>query len=316
MSQYLARRLAWVALVLWGVSVVTFVIIRMTPGDPAEILLGPLATAQEVSQLRQELGLNRPVAVQYLLWLRQIVHGDLGRSITLHRSVLDEVLRRFAGTLILTAGAMVLTFGPGIALGIGAARRPGGIVDHASLLVTVGGVSVPSFWLGMLLIILFSLRLDWFPGAGMYSPSGQQTLPDLLHHLILPAATLGALPLAVITRVARTGMIDALREHYIRTARSKGLDERTVALRHAFRNTMVGVVTVLGLEMGFLLAGAVYVETVFSWPGVGLMLVNAILTRDFPLIQGAVLLVAVAYVVINLLTDLLYAYLDPRIRFE
>jgi peptide/nickel transport system permease protein len=316
MSRYLVRRLAWVALVLWGVSVVTFVIIRMTPGDPAEVLLGPLATAQEVSQLRQELGLDRPLAVQYLLWLRPILHGDLGRSITLHRSVLDEVLRRFAGTLILTAGAVALTFGPGIALGIGAARRPGGIVDHVSLLVAVGGVSVPSFWLGMLLIILFSLRLDWFPGAGMYSPSGQQTVPDLLRHLILPAAALGALPLAVITRVARTGMIDALREHYVRTARSKGLDERTVALRHAFRNTLVGIVTVLGLETGFLLAGAVYVETVFSWPGVGAMLVNAILTRDFPLIQGAVLLVAVAYVVINLLTDLLYAYLDPRIRFE
>jgi peptide/nickel transport system permease protein len=316
MAGYLARRVVWVALVLWGVSVVTFVVIRMTPGDPAEILLGPLATAQEVSRLHQELGLDRPVAIQYLLWIGRILHGDLGRSITLHRPVLKEVLRRFAGTLILTAGAVVLTFGPGIALGIGAARRPGGVVDRISLLVAVGGVSVPSFWLGMLLIILFSLRLDWLPGAGMYSPSGSQAVSDLLRHLVLPAATLGALPLAVITRVARTGMIDALREQYVRTARSKGLDERTVALRHAFRNTMVGIVTVLGLEMGFLLAGAVYVETVFSWPGVGLMLVNAILTRDFPLIQGAVLLVAATYVVINLLTDLLYAYLDPRIRFE
>ena len=315
MSRYLMQRLAWVALVLWGVSLVVFIVIRMTPGDPAEILLGPLATAEEVSRLRQELGLNRPLALQYVLWLDQVLHGDLGRSITLHRAVLGEVLRRFVGTLILTAGAAALTFGPGIALGIGAARRPGGILDRFSLLVAVGGVSVPSFWLGMLLIIFFSLRLGLLPGAGMYSPSGQQTVSDLLLHLILPAATLGALPLAVITRVTRTGMVDALREHYVRTARSKGLDERTVSLRHAFRNTMVGIVTVLGLEMGFLLAGAVYVETVFSWPGVGLMLVNAILTRDFPLIQGAVLLVAVAYVIINLLTDLLYAYLDPRIRF-
>jgi peptide/nickel transport system permease protein len=316
MSRYLLRRLAWVALVLWGVSLVVFIIIRMTPGDPAEILLGPLATAQDVSQLRGELGLDRPLALQYVLWLDRMVHGDLGRSIMLHRAVLGEVLGRFVGTLILTAGAAVLAFGPGIALGIGAARRPGGFVDRTSLLVAVGGVSIPSFWLGMLLIILFSVRLGWFPGAGMYSASGQQTVPDLLLHLLLPAATLGALPLAVITRVTRTGMIDALREHYVRTARSKGLDEHAVALRHAFRNTMIGIVTVLGLEMGFLLAGAVYVETVFSWPGVGLMLVNAILTRDFPLIQGAVLLVAVTYVVINLLTDLLYAYLDPRIRFE
>ncbi len=316
MSRYLVHRLAWVGLVLWGVSVVTFILIRMTPGDPAEILLGPLATAQDVSRLRSELGLDRPLAVQYVLWLGHMLHGDLGRSITLHRPVLDEVLRRFVATLVLSAGAVVLAFGPGIALGIGAARRPAGFADRTALLIAVGGVSVPSFWLGMLLIILFSLRLGWLPGAGMYSPSGQPTVPDLLRHLILPAAALGALPLAVITRVTRTGMADAMREHYIRTARSKGLDERTVALRHAFRNTMVGIVTVVGLEMGFLLAGAVYVETVFSWPGVGSMLVNAILTRDFPVIQGTVLLVALAYVLINLLTDLLYAYLDPRIRFE
>lgn len=316
MSRYLVRRIGWVALVLWGVSVISFIILHLTPGDPAQILLGPLATAQELDRLRRDLGLDRPLVLQYVLWLGHAAHGDLGRSITLHRPVAEEVLRRFQGTLVLTVGAVLLTFGPGILLGIAAARRPRGTLDRLAMLITVGGVSVPAFWLGMLLIILFSLRLNWLPGAGMHSPSGPQSVPDLLSHLILPAATLGALPMAIITRVTRTGMLEALGQHYVRTARAKGVDERSVTIRHAFRNTMVGIVTVIGLEMGFLLAGAVYVETVFSWPGVGLMLVNAILTRDFPLIQGAVLLVAVAYVLINLVTDLLYVYLDPRIRFE
>ena len=315
MSRYFAQRVVWVAVVLLGVSALTFVILHLTPGDPAQILLGPMATPQDLARLHRELGLDKPVAVQYVIWLGHVIRGDLGRSITLHRPVLGEVFMRFRATLILTSGAAAVAFGPGILLGIFAARRLGGALDRLSIIVTTGGVSVPSFWLGMLLIILFSLRLRWLPGTGMYSPAGQETLPDMLTHLILPAVTLGALPLAVVARVARTGMIETLRADYIRTARAKGLEEQAVAVRHAFRNTLVGIVTVLGLEMGFLLAGAVYVETVFSWPGVGLMLVNAILTRDFPLVQGAVLLVATTYVVINLLTDLLYAYLDPRIRF-
>ncbi len=315
MSRYLAYRSVWVAIVLLGVSALTFVILHLTPGDPAQILLGPVATPQDLARLHRELGLDRPVVVQYAIWLSHMIHGDLGQSITLHRPVLGEVVLRFRGTLILTAGAVVIAFGPGILLGVLAGRRPGSLMDRLSMVVTIGGVSLPSFWLGMLLIILFSLRLGWLPGTGMFSPAGQETLPDLLTHLLLPAATLGALPLAVIARVASTGMIDALRADYIRTARAKGLDERAVAVRHAFRNTLVGIVTVLGLEMGLLLAGAVYVETVFSWPGIGLMLVNAILTRDFPLVQGAVLLVATTYVILNLLTDFLYAYLAPRIRF-
>jgi peptide/nickel transport system permease protein len=315
MSRYLAQRSAWVAIVLFGVSAITFVILHLTPGDPAQILLGPMATSQELARLRHELGLDRPLVLQYFIWLGHVVRGDFGRSITLHRPVLAEVLLRFRGTLILTAGAMVLAFGPGILLGVLAARRPGRLVDQLSMVVTIGGVSIPSFWLGMLLIIFFSLRLRWLPGTGMYSPAGPQTVPDMLMHLILPAVTLAALPLAIIARVARTGMIEALQADYIRTARAKGLDEASVVLVHAFRNALVGIVTVLGLEMGLLLAGAVYVETVFSWPGIGLMLVNAILTRDFPLVQGAVLLVAATYVIVNLATDLLYAYLDPRIRF-
>src|SRR5579864_372422 len=316
MSRYIVQRSAWVAVVLIGISVFTFALLHLTPGDPAQILLGPIATPQELARLHRELGLDRPLATQYVLWLAHVAQGDLGRSITLHRPVLGELLLRFRGTIILAAGAVIVAFGPGIALGVLAARRPGQLVDRLSMIVTVGGASIPPFWLGMILIILFSLRLGWLPGTGMSSPSGAATVGDVLTHFLLPAFTLGSLPRAIITRVARTGMIEALRGDYVRTARAKGLGEAAVTMRHAFRNTLVGIVTVVGLEMGFLLAGAVYVETVFDWPGVGLMLVNAILTRDFPLVQGAVLLVATTYVIINLVTDLFYAYLDPRIRFE
>jgi len=316
MGRYITQRSTWVILVLLGVSAITFALLHLTPGDPAQILLGPIATPQELDHLRRELGLDRPLAIQYAIWLDHVARGDLGRSITLHRPVLGELLLRFRGTLILTAGAIIVAFGPGILLGVLAARRQGRFIDAVSMVVTVGGASIPAFWLGMILIIVFSVRLGWLPGTGMSSPSGPGTAGDVVTHLILPAVTLGMLPLAIVTRVARTGMIEALRGDYVRTARAKGVNELMVTMRHAFRNTLVGIVTVLGLEMGFLLAGAVYVETVFDWPGVGLMLVNSILTRDFPLVQGAVLLLAATYVIINLLTDLLYAYLDPRIRFE
>ena len=316
MGRYITQRTTWVIIVLLGVSAITFALLHLTPGDPAQILLGPIATPQELDHLRRELGLDRPLAIQYAIWLDHVARGDLGRSITLHRPVLGELLLRFRGTLILTAGAIIVAFGPGILLGVLAARRQGRFIDAVSMVVTVGGASIPAFWLGMILIIVFSVRLGWLPGTGMSSASGPGTAGDVLTHLILPAVTLGMLPMAIVTRVARTGMIEALRGDYVRTARAKGVNELIVTMRHAFRNTLVGIVTVLGLEMGFLLAGAVYVETVFDWPGVGLMLVNSILTRDFPLVQGAVLLLAATYVIINLLTDLLYAYLDPRIRFE
>src|SRR6516225_5518925 len=312
MGRYITQRTTWVIIVLLGVSAITFALLHLTPGDPAQILLGPIATPQELDHLRRELGLDRPLAIQYAIWLDHVARGDLGRSITLHRPVLGELLLRFRGTLILTAGAIIVAFG----LVVLAARRQGRFIDAVSMVVTVGGASIPAFWLGMILIIVFSVRLGWLPGTGMSSPSGPGTAGDVVTHLILPAVTLGMLPLAIVTRVARTGMIEALRGDYVRTARAKGVNELMVTMRHAFRNTLVGIVTVLGLEMGFLLAGAVYVETVFDWPGVGLMLVNSILTRDFPLVQGAVLLLAATYVIINLLTDLLYAYLDPRIRFE
>ncbi|MGQ0568156.1 MAG: ABC transporter permease [Armatimonadota bacterium] len=315
MRRYVAQRLISVAFVLLGVSFIVFLVLHLSPGDPAQILLGPLATPGELTVLREQLGLDRPILVQYGRWLSQVVRGDFGRSIVLHRAVLPEVWGRFKATVVLAAGGLVLAFPLGILAGVLSAVRRGSALDRISQVIAMIGISMPAFWVGLLLIIGFSLRLRWLPGTGMYSPAGDGGLGDLLIHLILPAVTLSLVPLAVVSRLTRSNMLDAIAQDYVRTARAKGAPERRVIARHAFRNTLVPMVTVLGLEVGFLLAGAVYVETVFSWPGIGFMMVNAILTRDFPLVQGGVLLIATTYVTINLATDLLYSYVDPRIHY-
>ncbi len=315
MRRYVAQRLISVAFVLVGVSFIVFLVLHLTPGDPAQILLGPLATPDELATLRVQLGLDRPVLVQYGRWLSHVAQGDFGRSIVLRRPVLPEIWRRFRATLILASGGMILAFPLGILVGIMAAIHRGSLSDRFSTVLAMIGISMPAFWVGLLLIIGFSLKLGWLPGTGMYSPAGDGGLTDLLVHLILPAVTLALVPLAVIARLTRSNMLEVLGQDYVRTARAKGISEQTVIVRHAFRNIMVAMVTILGLEVGFLLTGAVYVETVFSWPGIGFMMVNAILTRDFPLVQGGVLLIAATYVLINLGTDLLYAHLDPRIRY-
>ena len=315
MRRYVAQRLISVAFVLVGVSFIVFLVLHLTPGDPAQILLGPLATPEDLVTLRAQLGLDRPVLVQYGRWFSRVVQGDFGRSIVLRRPVLPEIWRRFRATLILATGGMILAFPLGILVGILAATHRGSLLDRLSTVVAMVGISMPAFWVGLLLIIGFSLRLGWLPGTGMYSPAGDGGLGDLLVHLILPTITLALVPLAVIARLTRSNMLEVIGQDYIRTARAKGVTERAVIVRHALRNILVAMVTILGLEVGFLLTGAVYVETVFSWPGIGFMMVNAILTRDFPLVQGGVLLIAATYVLINLSTDLLYAYLDPRIRY-
>lgn len=315
MRRYVAQRLISLAFVLLGVSFVVFLVLHLTPGDPAQILLGPLATPAELSTLRQQLGLDRPFVVQYGRWLSQVVQGDFGRSIVLHRPVLPEVLGRFKATVILAAGGMVLAFPLGIVAGVLSAVRQRSFLDRVIQVAAMVGISMPAFWVGLLLIIGFSVRLRWLPGTGMFSPAGEGELVDLMIHLILPAVTLATVPLAIVSRLTRTNMLAVAGEDYIRTARAKGVSESRVIARHALRNALVPLVTILGLEMGFLLAGAVYVETVFSWPGIGFMMVNAILTRDFPLVQGGVLVVASTYVTINLATDLLYSYVDPRIRY-
>ena len=314
MQRYLLQRLVLVVLVLLGVSVLIFVVTRLTPGDPARVMLGPRATEQQLEQLRVAYGLDQPVYVQYFSWLSHIAHGDLGESIQLHRPVANEVAERFRATLILAIAAGVVAFGLGITFGVVAAVRANSVLDHALMSVALLGISLPPFWIGLIFIITFSLLLRWLPATGMLSPTGGGGLDDVLPHLVLPTISLAVVPLAVIARLTRANMLEVLNQLYVRTARAKGLPPLAVVVRHAFRNALVGTVTLLGLEAGWLLAGTVYIETVFAWPGLGSMLVNAILQRDYPLVQGGVLLVATTYVLINLATDALYVYLDPRLR--
>ncbi|MFN8591952.1 MAG: ABC transporter permease [Thermomicrobiales bacterium] len=313
MGRYLIRRFLWMIVVVIGVSIVVFSLIHITPGDPAQIMLGPTAGMDEVQALRHQLGLDQPIFKQYAIWASHVVQGDLGTSIVLRRPVLDEVVGRFRNTALLAIAAIVLSFTIGTALGILSAVRRGSAVDRFVMLMATFGLSLPSFWFGLMLIILFSVRLGWLPGTGMMSAVNGGSALDIAQHLVLPALALAVVPLAVIARYTRSAMLEVLGQDFVRTARAKGLSEGAVTWGHVFRNTLVALVTMLGLQVGFLLAGAVYIENVFSWPGIGQMLVDAILKRDFPLVQGGVLLVATVYVFVNLLTDLLYAALDPRI---
>jgi peptide/nickel transport system permease protein len=252
--------------------------------------------------------------VQYVTWLGRVVRGDFGDSIQLHRPVLAEVVERFRATLLLATAAMLVAFSLGIAIGTLAALRANSALDRGLMSVALLGVSLPPFWVGLILIIAFSLWLRWLPATGMLSPTGPGGPLDVLSHLVLPTISLAVVPLAIIARLTRANVLEVLNQLYVRTAHAKGLPPLTIVLRHVLRNTMVGTVTLLGLQAGWLLAGAVYIETVFAWPGLGSMLVNAILQRDYPLVQGGVLLVAATYVLINLATDTLYLYLDPRLR--
>jgi peptide/nickel transport system permease protein len=313
---YLLRRLLSLIPVVFGVTVLVFLIIHLTPGDPARIMLGAAGRPEDVENLRHELGLDQPIYVQYARWLERAAHGDLGRSIALRRPVLDEVVARFKNTLLLSTAAMIVSFPLGIAIGVVSAVRRGTLLDRVAILLATFGLSLPSFWFGMVLIMIFTVELRWLPGTGMTSPIGGGGIADIAKHMVLPTLALSVIPLAVIARYTRSAMLEVVSQDFVTTARAKGVTERRVILTHVFRNTLVLIVTMLGLQVGFLMAGAVYIENVFSWPGIGQLLVDAILKRDFPLVQGGVLLVALSYVGINLLTDLVYAYLDPRIRLS
>ncbi len=312
---YALRRLLLAVPVLFGVSVLVFAVMHLAPGDPAAIMLGVLATKEDVERLRRDLDLDRPVHVQYVRWVTRAVQGDLGRSIPLGREVLPEVLIRFRATLILTGGALVVAVAVGLVAGIVSAVRQNTWLDRVSMGVAVTGVSLPVFWTGIMLIILFSLGLRWFPSAGMRSPYGSG-LADLLWHLVLPAATLGTASAAALARMTRSSVLEIIRQDFVRSARAKGLTERAVVVRHVLANAVNPILTVLGVQVGYLLGGAILTETVFSWPGLGSMMVRAIQARDYPLVQGGVLLIATTFVFVNLLVDLLYAVFDPRIRYE
>ena len=306
MTTYIIRRLGLSVLVLWGAVTIVFVAIRLAPGDPAQIMLGPSATAQEVEGLRTRLGLDQPAPVQYARFLLQVARLDLGQSLRLNQPALEAILERVPQTARLAAVAMLLAVGLSFPMGIAAALRSGTVVDRSISTVSLLGQSTANFWLGIMLILVFARGLQILPSGGA----------DTWQHVVLPAITL-ALPLVgILTRLIRSGLLDVLREDYIRTAHAKGLSARSVMVRHALLNMLIPVVTVLGLQLGILLGGTVIVESVFAWPGVGRLLVEAIGNRDYPLVQAAILVITTSFVFINLMVDLSYGYLDPRIRLQ
>jgi len=312
---YALRRLLLAVPVLFGVSVLVFAVLHLAPGDPAAIMLGAQATKEDVVRLHRDLGLEQPLVVQYVRWMGHVLQGDLGRSIPLGRAVLPEVLLRFKATLVLTAGALLIAILLGLSAGIVSAVKQYTWLDRISMGVAVTGVSLPVFWTGIMLILLFALQLRWFPSSGMSSPYGSG-VADVLWHLVLPAVTLGTASAAALARLTRSSVLEIIRQDYVRSARAKGLAERAVIARHVLKNAINPIITVLGLQVGFLLGGAILTETVFSWPGLGSMMVRAIQARDYPLVQGGVLLIATTFVLVNLVVDLLYAVFDPRIRYD
>lgn len=314
MAGYILKRLIALVPVLLGLTLIVFLIMAAIPGDPATAILGSYATPENVERLNQQLGLNRPLPEQYLVWLGNLLQGDFGRSYSLNRPVLDEVLERFSATLILAGTALILASIFGLLAGIVSAVRQFGWTDRIVTFFVLIGLSTPSFFLGLLLILVFAVNLRLLPASGMYAIYGGGDLPDLLRHLLLPAVTLAVVATGVIARLTRTAMLEVLRQDYIRTARAKGLSERRVIYLHAAKAALVAVVPVIGIQAGFVLGGAVYIETVFQWPGIGAMLVQAISTRDILLVQGGVLLVAASYVLFNLAADVAQSSLDPRLR--
>jgi peptide/nickel transport system permease protein len=309
---YIARRLLLTIPTLLGVTFLVFAVVRLQPGDPALEIAGQGATKEILESIRQELGLDRPFLVQYLDFMEKLFRGDLGRSLKTKEPVAPKVWNRFLNTLELTAVAMIIAVLIGSTAGIISAIRPYSIWDNLSMLGALFGVSMPVFWQGIMLMLVFALWLEQWIGWGLPA-TGRGTLL----HLILPALTLGTSSAAIIARMMRSTMLEILRQEYILTAHAKGASSWAVIFKHALRNALIPVVTVVGLTFGGLLSGAVLTETVFAWPGIGRLIVEeGILTRDYPIVQGAILMVALGFVLVNLLVDLLYAYIDPRIRYD
>jgi peptide/nickel transport system permease protein len=334
MMRYIIKRVLTVIPVLLGVSMLVFGFVRLIPGDPAVAMLGERATPDSIAQVRAQLGLDKPVYEQYLIFAGNALHGDLGHSVLRGEPVAREIIRRFPATIELAFGAILFALIVGIPAGIISAVRRNSWWDSGSMLIALTGVSMPIFWLGLMLSFLFAVFLHWLPSGSrldastVYNPITNFVLLDSLlqgnlplfwegiRHLILPALALGTIPMAIITRMTRSAMLEVLGQDYIRTAHAKGLRERAVVLRHALRNALLPVITVVGLQVGILLSGAILTETVFSWPGIGRWLVDAIYTRDYPIVQGVTLSIAVIFVVVNLIVDVLYGWADPRVKFD
>lgn len=333
MLRFVVRRLLLLVPILLGLSILVFLWIRALPGSPAEALLGERATEQTIEQVREQYGLDRPLYVQYLAYLRLVViDRDLGTSIKSRRPVTEEIGRRFPATIELAMAALIFAIGVGVPLGFFAAKRYGGVFDNMSLVGSLIGISIPIFFLALLLKWLFAVKLGLFPTIGRQSAEISVAHPtnfyvldgilalnpeatwDAILHLILPAIALGSIPLAIIARITRASVLDVQNEDYVRTARAKGLKSGIVDRRHVFRNALLPVVTIIGLQTGLLLSGAILTETVFAIPGMGTWLADAIDNRDYPVLQGGILFVAVIFVLVNLLVDVSYALVDPRVR--
>lgn len=314
MAGYVLKRIFSAIPVLFGITLIVFLIMAMIPGDPATAILGSYATPENVARLNRDLGLDAPLYKRYFIWLANMLQGDFGRSFALNRPVLDEVLERFSATLVLAGTSFVLCAILGIAAGVVSASRQYGLADKAITFAVLIGISVPSFFLGMMMVLLFAVNLRWLPVSGMFAIYGGGDFPDLLRHLIMPAFALAVVATGVVARLSRSAMLEVLRQDFIRTARAKGVREGPVIWRHALKAAMVSIIPVLGVQAGFVLSGAVYIEMVFQWPGIGRMLVDAILKRDILLVQGGVVFVAACYVMFNIVVDVGQSMLDPRIK--
>lgn len=315
MINYITRRVLLLIPLLLAVSLITFTLIHIAPGDPISTRFGldPRGVDQEtIDRLREELGLNEPLPVQYVNYLKNLLQGDLGNSISTRSPVLDEIISRIPATLELAVAAMTIVLLVALPLGIISAINRGSLIDNLSMGGALLGVSMPSFWFGIMLMLLFSLKLGWLPSSGR----GDGTFISEMKALIMPATTLAAGMVGLVTRVMRSSMLEVLNQDYVWTARSKGLMPRIVLLRHCLRNGLIPVLTILGLQFASLLGGTVIIETIFAWPGIGRLAVNAIWRRDYPVIMGTVLVFSTVFVLVNLLVDVLYTYIDPRIRYD
>ena len=314
MAQYIFRRMLALIPVLAVVAVVDFIIIHLTPGDPAAVMLGSDATEVDLLRLRHQLGLDLPIYIQFGKWVLGVLHGDLGRSVFMDMPVTQAIAQHLGPTLSLTFLAELIAVVFAIPLGVMAANRRGTWIDQSVMIIALLGISIPSFWLGLNFILLFAVKLNLLPAAG-YQPLSSG-LGNHLRYLIMPAVSLGVMQGALIARMTRSSMLDVLSQNYIRTAESKGLKRRIVIYKHALRNAFIPILTVIGLTFATLIGGAVVTEMVFNIPGIGKLIVNSVLRRDYVVIQGAVLMIAASYVFINLIVDVLYAYIDPRVRLD
>lgn len=314
MGKYIIRRIFDLLPTIFVVAVIVFIVTRMIPGDPASVMLGPQASVEDIEALRQKLGLNEPLYMQFLQYIGNLLQGNLGISYTYNEPIMSLIMDRFPNTVILAISALIIAVIIGIPAGIISASKQNSLLDYSVMLISLIGVSMPIFWLGVMLVLYFSVNLGWLPATGMGTL--EEGFIPYIKHLILPSITLATIPMATFARITRSSMLEVISHDYIKTARSKGLSEFLVICKHAFKNALTPILTVLGMQISMMLGGAVLTETIFSWPGMGRLIVDAIDKRDFVVVQGTVLFIAVIFVVVNLLVDILYKVVNPRVNYQ